>query len=56
VKKTSHGIVVIVMHVNDLIVTKDCDTYIFDLKNLLKQKFEMKGLGELHYFLSIEVI
>jgi hypothetical protein len=31
-------------------------TYIFDLKKLLKQKFEMKDLKELHYFLSIKVI
>jgi hypothetical protein len=41
VKKTNHGIVVIV---------------ISDLKKLLKQKFEMKDLGKLHYFLGIKVI
>jgi hypothetical protein len=29
---------------------------IFDLKKLLKQKFEMKDLGELRYFFGIEVI
>jgi hypothetical protein len=32
------------------------DVDIFDLKRLLKQKFEMKDLGELRYFLSIEII
>jgi hypothetical protein len=56
VKKTNHGIVVIVIYVDDLIITRDNDVNIFDLKKLLKQKFEMKDLGELRYFLGIEVI
>jgi len=56
VKKTDHGIVVIVIDVNDLIITRNNDADIFDLKKLLKQKFEMKDLGELRYFLGIEVI
>jgi hypothetical protein len=56
VKKTDHGIVVIVIYVDDLIITRDSDINIFDLKNLLKQKFEMKDLGELRYFLNIDVI
>jgi hypothetical protein len=56
VKKTDHGIVIIVIYVDDLIITGDSDADIFDLKKLLKQKFEMKDLGELRYFLSIEVI
>jgi hypothetical protein len=47
VKKTDHGIVVIVIYVDDLIITGDSDVDIFDLKKLLKQKFEMKDLGEL---------
>jgi hypothetical protein len=56
VKKTDHGIIVIVIYVDDLIITGDSDANIFDLKKLLKQKFEMKDLGELRYFLGIEVI
>ncbi len=56
VKKTNHGIIIIVIYVDDLIITRDNDAYIFDLKKLLKQKFEMKDLGELRYFLGIEVI
>jgi len=56
VKKTDHEIIVIVIYVDDLIIIGDSDAYIFDLKKLLKQKFEMKDLGELRYFLSIEVI
>jgi len=56
VKKTNRGIVIIVIYVDDLIITGDKFVNIFDLKKLLKQKFEMMDLGELHYFLSIEVI
>jgi len=56
VKKTDHGIVIIVIYVDDLIITRDSDANIFELKKLLKQKFEMKDLGELRYFFDIEVI
>jgi len=56
VKKTNHGIVVIVIYVDDLIITRDSDVDISDLKKFLKQKFEMKDLGELRYFLDIKVI
>jgi hypothetical protein len=56
VKKTDCGIIVIVIYVDDLIITGDNDANIFDLKKLLKQKFEMTDLGELHYFLGIEII
>ncbi len=55
-KKTDHGIVVIVIYVDDLIIRGDSDVDISGLKKLLKQKFEMKDLGELFYFLGIEVI
>jgi len=56
VKKTYHGIVIIVIYVDDLIIIGDSDVDISNLKKLLKQKFEMKDLGKLRYFLSIEVI
>ncbi len=55
-KKIDHGIVVIVIYVDDLIITRDSDAYISDLKKLLKQKFEIKDLGKLRYFLGIDVI
>jgi hypothetical protein len=56
VKKIDHGVVIIVIYVDDLIITRDSDANIFDLKKLLKQKFEMKDLGVLRIFLDIEVI
>jgi len=56
VKNIDYGIVVIIIYVDDLIIIGDSDANIFDLKKLLKQKFEMKVLGKLYYFLDIEVI
>jgi len=56
VKKTNREIVIIVIYVDDLIIIGDNDADIFDLKKLLKQKFEMKDLGDLRYFFNIEVI
>jgi len=56
VEKIDCGIVIIVIYIDDLIVIKDSDANISELKNILKQNFEMKDLGKLHYFLDIEVI
>jgi hypothetical protein len=39
-----------------LIIIGNIDANIYDLKKLLKKKFEMKDLGELRYFFGIEVI
>jgi len=36
VKKIDHGIIVIIIYVDDLIITGDSDANIFDLKKLLK--------------------
>jgi len=56
VKKTDHGIAVIVIYVGDLIITGYNDVNISNLKKFLKQKFGMKDLGEFHYFFNIEAI
>jgi hypothetical protein len=53
VKTIAHGIVVIIIYVDDLIVIRNNDVNIFDWKKFLKQKFEMKDLGELRYFFDI---
>ena len=44
----------VVIYVDDLIVMGNADIY--DVKLLLKQKFEINDLGEVSYFLGIEVI
>jgi hypothetical protein len=53
VRKSDEGIVVITIYVHDLIVGGDNYKHV---KRLLKQKFDMKDLGELKFFLGIEVI
>ena len=47
---------VITIYVDDLIIVGDSAMEIDHVKGPLKQEFEMKDLGELHYFLGIEVI
>ena len=56
VKKTERGIVVIVIYVDDLIVTRDSGKDIAKVKEMLCAKFDMKDLGDLRYFLGIEII
>ena len=56
VKKIEIGIVMVVIYVDDLIITSDNHVDIGEVKLLLKQKFEMQDLGYLHYFLGIEII
>jgi hypothetical protein len=54
--KSDEGIVVITIYVDDLIVGGDNEKEIEHVKSLLKQKFDMKDLGELKFFLGIKVI
>ncbi len=56
VRKSDEGIVVITIYVDDLIVGGDNEKEVEHVKSLLKQKFDMKDLGELKIFLGIEVI
>ncbi len=56
VRKNDEGIVVITIYVDDLIVGGDNEKEVEHVKSLLKQKFDMKDLGELKFFLGIEVI
>ena len=58
-KKTERGTVVIVIYVDDLIViniTSDSGHDIANVKEMLCVEFDMKDLGELRYFLGIEVV
>ena len=49
-------IVIICIYVDYLIVEGDNVAKIEYVKNLLKQEFDMKVLGELCYFLGIEIV
>ncbi|KAA0065680.1 putative mitochondrial protein [Cucumis melo var. makuwa] len=53
--KTPQGIVLLLLHVNDVIITSNDPQAIFDLQHYLLQHFEMKDLGSLSYFLGLEI-
>ena len=48
-------IILISLYVDDMIITGNADTLIKEIKWYMSQVFEMKDLGNLHYFLGLEV-
>uniref|UniRef100_A0A2N9J750 Reverse transcriptase Ty1/copia-type domain-containing protein n=1 Tax=Fagus sylvatica TaxID=28930 RepID=A0A2N9J750_FAGSY len=55
IRYTSTGITLILLYVDDMIITGDDTADIHDLQKFLSQHFEMKDLGTLSYFLGLEV-
>ncbi|GKV38309.1 hypothetical protein SLEP1_g46233 [Rubroshorea leprosula] len=55
IHKTTWGMVLLLVYVDDMIITGDDITCVEELKQSLNQKFEMKDLGVLSYFLGLEV-
>ncbi|GKV24463.1 hypothetical protein SLEP1_g34076 [Rubroshorea leprosula] len=53
--KTARGMVLLLLYVDDMIITGDDVVGVEELKQSLNQKFEMKYLGVLSYFLRLEV-
>ena len=56
VRENENGIIIICIYVDDLIVGGDNEAETEHVKTLLKQEFDMKDLGELRYFLGIEIV
>ncbi|MCO5560031.1 hypothetical protein L7F22_013637 [Adiantum nelumboides] len=56
VQKTMAGIVTITIYLDDLTIGADALKDVENFKALLRKQFDMKDLGELRYFLGIEMI
>ncbi|KAJ9671119.1 hypothetical protein PVL29_027218 [Vitis rotundifolia] len=54
-KKSAAGIILLLVYVNDIVITGNDHAGISDLKAFMHSKFHTKDLGELKYFLGIEV-
>ena len=55
VRNTSHGRVLLLLYVDDMIITGDDAAGIQFVKNHLQKQFQMKDLGPLRYFLGLEI-
>ncbi|KAK8918257.1 hypothetical protein KSP39_PZI021090 [Platanthera zijinensis] len=55
IRRLDHGIVVLIVYVDDIAITGSDLEEIVNLKSLLFAEFEVKNLGKLRYFLGIEV-
>ncbi|GFS32293.1 hypothetical protein Acr_00g0021810 [Actinidia rufa] len=53
--ESTHGIVLLILYVDDIIITGDNAHGISELKDFLNCHFEMKDLGPLSYFLGLEI-
>eukprot|EP00253_Pinus_taeda_P022760 PITA_22760 len=55
-KKVGKSLMILVLYVDDLILTGSDPNLINHVNSSLKKKFEMTDLGHLHYFLGLQVL
>eukprot|EP00253_Pinus_taeda_P019175 PITA_19175 len=55
-KKMGKSLILLILYVDDLILTSSDPNLINHVKSSLKMKFEMTDLGHLHYFLGLQVL
>ena len=55
-KKVGSHLIILVLYVDDFILTRSDSKLLNHVKTNLKKKFEMTDLGFLHYFLGLQVL
>ena len=54
-KQSGASIILLIVYVDDIVITGDDDSGISSLKSFLHSQFQTKDLGQLKYFLGVEV-
>lgn len=55
VLKRGKDIIILLLYVDDMIITRNSTTILADFLQKLKEEFVMKDLGQVHYFLGIQI-
>ena len=55
IKHDAHSFTALLVYVDDIIVASDSSTVVEEIKVFLNNKFKIKDLGKLRYFLGIEI-
>nr|XP_028962169.1 uncharacterized protein LOC114826260 [Malus domestica] len=56
VKTVDHSVVILLLYVDDIIITGSAMPFITEVIQSLAKEFEIKDLGPLHYFLGIQIV
>lgn len=56
VKKVAKDLIIVCLYVDDIIYTSSSKTLLLEFKTLMQREFEMSDLGNLSYFIGLEVL